>query len=85
MHRHALVLLLFSFAIAFVLSISFPMQYLVDKAGHSENLASLSRVVDVTAKESKLFSFPSRVTVPAVDSFDYSVRPVARSVFWFSV
>ncbi|CAA2997186.1 heterogeneous nuclear ribonucleo Q-like [Olea europaea subsp. europaea] len=53
-------------------------KYLVDKAGHSENLASLSRVVDVTAKESKLFSFPSRVTVPAVDSFDYSVRPVAR-------
>ncbi|CAI9758691.1 unnamed protein product [Fraxinus pennsylvanica] len=54
-------------------------KYLVDKAGRSENLASLSRVVDVTAKESKLFSFPSRVTVPAIDSFDPNMRPVARS------
>lgn len=54
-------------------------KYLVDKAGRSENLASFSRVVDVTAKESKLFSFPSRVTVPAVDSFDPNMRPVARS------
>lgn len=54
-------------------------KYLVDKAGRSENLASFSRVADVTAKESKLFSFPSRVTVPAVDSFDPNMRPVARS------
>ncbi|KAL2523046.1 putative RNA-binding protein 46 [Forsythia ovata] len=54
-------------------------KHLVDKAGRSENFASLSRVVDVTAKGPKLLSFSSQLSVPAVDSFASNVRPVARS------